>query len=92
MIDKMREDEVNVPVMEIFKVKINNGTLDKLKTCIVAHGDHQGKSTMEDKWSPTASFRSLKLFLAHASRLKVRIKQLDFIGAFLQAPMQSRIL
>jgi hypothetical protein len=30
MIDKMREDEVNVPVMEIFKVKINNdGTLDR---------------------------------------------------------------
>jgi hypothetical protein len=78
--------------MEIFKVKRNSdGTLDKLKTCIVVRGDLQGNSTTEDKWSPTASFWSLKVFLAHASHLKVRIKQLDFIGAFLQAPMHSRM-
>lgn len=31
------------------------------------------------------------MFLTHTSRLKVRIKQLDFIGVFLQANMQSRI-
>jgi hypothetical protein len=46
---------------------------------------------VEDKWSPTASFRSLKMFLAHASRLRARVKQLDFIGAFLQANTRSRI-
>jgi hypothetical protein len=92
ILDSIREDETSTPVMEIFKVKINSdGTLDKLKTQIVVRGDLQGKSTMEDKWSPTASFRSLKMFLAHASRLKVRVKQLDFVGAFLQAPMRSRM-
>jgi hypothetical protein len=76
---------------EIFKVKINNeGSLDKLTTRIVVRGDLQS-GVVEDKWSPTASFRSLKMFLAHASRLKARVKQLDFIGAFLQANTRSRI-
>jgi hypothetical protein len=40
---------------------------------------------MEDKCSPTASFWALKMFLAHAARLKVHVKQLDFAGAFPQA-------
>ncbi len=31
------------------------------------------------------------MFLAHAARLKVRVKQLDFVGAFLQAKEQSRV-
>jgi hypothetical protein len=53
-------------------------------------GDLQNGVT-EDKWSPTASFRSLKMFLPHASRLKARVKQLDFIGAFFQANTCSRI-
>jgi len=31
------------------------------------------------------------MFLAHASRLKVRVTQLDFVGAFLQAKMRTRM-
>jgi hypothetical protein len=31
------------------------------------------------------------MFLAHAARLRARVKQLDFIGAFLQANTRSRI-
>jgi hypothetical protein len=66
VLDEMREGESSTPVMEIFKVKINSdGSLDKLKTRIVVRGDLQNGVT-EDKWSPTASFRSLKMFLAHA--------------------------
>jgi hypothetical protein len=81
----MGDDEVSVPMIEIFKVKKNSdGTLAKLKTCIVVCSDIQGKST-------TASFRSLKIFSAHASHLKVRVKQLDFIGAILKAKIQSRM-
>lgn len=69
ILDSMRGDEVSTPVMEIFKMKIKSkGTLDKLKPRIVVCGDLQGKATTEDKWSPTASFWSLKMFLAHASR------------------------
>jgi hypothetical protein len=78
--------------METFRVKIlSDGSLDKLKTRIVVRGDLQSKNLTEDKWLPTASFRVLKMFLAHASRTKTRVKQLDFVGAFLQAKTRSRV-
>jgi hypothetical protein len=90
--DTMHAGETSTPVMEIFKVKVkSDGSLDKLKTRMVVRGDLQNKNITEDKWSPTASFRSLKMFLAHASRLKTRVKQLDFVGAFLQAKMRTRM-
>jgi hypothetical protein len=57
----------------------------------MARGDLQKDTLLEDKWSPTASFRSLKMSLAHAVHLKCRVKQLDFIGAFLQLSTHSRI-
>jgi len=91
-VDNLQDGETSTPVMEIFKVKVkSDGSLDKLKTWLVVRGDLQDKRITEDKWSPTASFRSLKMFLAHASRLKVRVKQLDVVGAFLQAKMHSRM-
>jgi hypothetical protein len=49
----------------------------------------ESKNITEDKWSPMASFHSLKMFLAHAARLKAHVKQLDFVGAFLQAKMRT---
>jgi hypothetical protein len=77
--DKMNPGEMSTPTMEIFKVTVkSNGSLDKLKTRLVVRGDLQNGTLVEDKWSPTASFRSLKMFLAHATRLKARVKQLDF--------------
>jgi hypothetical protein len=70
--DNPQPGETSTPVMEIFKVKIkSDGSLDKLKTRMVVRGDLQDKNITEDKWSPAASFRSLKMFLAHAARLKV---------------------
>jgi len=90
--DKMGPGETSTPVMEIFKVKVkSDGSLDKLKARLVVRGDLHDKNITEDKWSPTASFRSLKMFLGHASQLKARIKQLDFVGAFLQAKMRTRM-
>jgi hypothetical protein len=75
---------------EIFKVKIkSDGTLEKLKTRLVVRGDLQSKTISEDTWSPTASFRVLKFFLAHACKCKVRVKQLDFVGAFLRANVRA---
>jgi Reverse transcriptase (RNA-dependent DNA polymerase). len=78
--------------METNRVKLkSDGTLEKLKCRIVVRGDLQNKQSNEDKWSPTASFRALKMFLGHAARLRVRVRQLDFIGAFLQAKVRSRV-
>jgi hypothetical protein len=79
------DNDVCTPIMDLNVVKLpSDGTLDKLKNRLVIRGDLQ-KNIEDDKWSPTASFRALKLFLAHAARLKVRVRQLDFVGAFLQA-------
>ena len=44
-----------------------------------------------DTWSPIASFKELKLFLAYAVWKKCRIYQLDFIGAFLHAIARNRV-
>ena len=44
-----------------------------------------------DTWSPTASMRTLKYFLADAAKHKARVHQLDFIGAFLQAKVKNRV-
>ena len=45
-----------------------------------------------DTWSPTASMRSLKYFLVDAAKHKSRVYQLYFIGAFLQAKVNNRVL
>ena len=44
-----------------------------------------------DTWSPTASMRTLKYFLADAAKHKARVHQIDFIGAFLQAKVKNRV-
>ena len=85
-------NEPVTPTMETNRVKLgSDGRLDKLKVRIVVRGDLQNKTLTEDKWSPTASFRAMKMFLADASRHKARVRQLDFIGAFLQAKVRSRV-
>jgi hypothetical protein len=48
----------------------------------VVRGDLQD-TPMRDSWSPTASFRPLKVFLADALTNRGRVHQLDFVGAFL---------
>ena len=42
-----------------------------------------------DIWSPTASMRTLKCFLADAAKHKSRVRQLYFIGEFLQAKVKN---
>ena len=42
-------------------------------------------------WSPTASMRTLKYFLADSAKHKTRVHQLYFIGAFFQAKLKNRV-
>ena len=42
-----------------------------------------------DTWSPTASMRNLKYFLADTAKHKARVHRLDFIGALLQAKVKN---
>ena len=78
--------------MDVYKAKIqSDGSIDKLKWRIVVRGDLQNKEMVGDTWSPTASMRTLKYFLADADKHKSRVHQLDFIGAFLQAKVKNRV-
>ena len=58
----------------------------------MVRGDLQNKELVGDTWSPTASMRTLKYFLADAAKHKARVHQLDFIGLFLQAKVKNRVL
>ena len=69
----------------------SDGILDKLKLRIVVRGDLQNKEMIGDTWSPTASMRTLKYFLADAAKHKAIVHQLDFIGAFLQTNVKNRV-
>ena len=83
-------DEV-IPVKCAFKANLNSyGGLDKLKARICVRGDMQIKDLINN-WSPTASVRLLKCFLADAIQNKAIIYQLDFIQAFIQSPTKKRI-
>ena len=83
-------DEV-IPVKCAFKAKLNSyGGLDKLKARICVRGDMQIKDLINN-WSPTASVRLLKCFLADAIQNQAIIYQLDFIQAFIQSPTKKRI-
>ena len=78
--------------MDVYKAKNqSDGILDKLKLKILVRGDLQNKELVGDTWSPTASMRTLKYFLADATKHKARVHQLDFIGAFLQAKVKNRV-
>ena len=78
--------------MDVYKAKIQyDGSLDKLKLGILVRVDLQNKEMVGDNWSPTASMRTLKCFLADAAKHKARVHQLDFIGEFLQATVKNRV-
>jgi hypothetical protein len=67
--------ETNTPIMEVFKVKIKS-------------------DGSLDKFKTRLFVRGNLQngdFLANAARLKIKVKQLDFIGVFLQANTWSRI-
>ena len=92
LIEDQNEGEPVTPCMDVYKVKIQyDGNLDKLKLRILVRGDWHNKEMVGYTWSPTASMRTLKYFLADAAKHKSRVHQLDFIGAFLQAKVKNRV-
>ena len=90
MIEDPKDGEPVTPCMDVYKAKIqSDGSLDKLKLKIVVRGDSQNKEMVGDTWSPTASMRTVKYFLADSAKHKARVHQLDFIGTFLQAKVKN---
>ena len=83
-------DEI-IPAKLACKTKLNiYGGLDKLKARVCLRGDLQIKDDFIS-WSPTASTRLLKCFIADAIRNKSKIFQLDFIQAFIQSKATKRM-
>ena len=71
--------------------KYSDGSLDKLQLRIVVRGDLQKKELVGENWSPKASMRTLKYFLADAVMHKAKLRQLDFIGDFLHKIVKNRV-
>ena len=69
----------------------SDGSLEKLKMRIVVRLYLQNKELIRDIWSPTASIRTLKYFLADAGNHKARVRQLYFIQALFQAKVKNRV-
>ena len=92
LIEYQNEGEPVTPCMDMYKSKIqSDGSIDKLKLRNMVRGDLQNKELVGDTWSPTASMRTLKYFLADATKHKEKFHQLYFIGAFLQAKVKHRV-
>ena len=75
--------------MDVYRAKIqSDGIIDNLKLKIVVRGDLHNEELVGDTWSPKSSMRTLKYFLADAVKHKIRVHQLDFIGALSQAKVR----
>ena len=62
--------------MDVYKAKIQSDvSLDKLKLIILVRRDLQNKEMFGDTWSPTASMRTLKYFLADSAKHIERVNQ-----------------
>ena len=76
-----RKEEIFNPCVDMYKTKIQyDGSLNKIQLRIEVRGELKNKEMIGDNWSPTASMRTLKYFLADDSKQKVRRRKLYFIG------------
>ena len=76
----------------VFKAKsTSNGNLEKLKARCCGRGDLEKETNQLDNWSSCVSQRTVRTFIAHATKCKQTPKQIDFIGEYLQSKMRSRI-
>ena len=83
-------DEI-IPAKLVCKTQLNiYGGLDKLKARICLRGDMQIKDDFIS-WSPTASIRLLKYFIADAAQNASKIYQLAFIQTFIQSKATKRM-
>jgi hypothetical protein len=77
----------------VFKVKPDDkGLVDKFKARLVVKGYSQRPGIdFDETFSPVAHLTSVRLIFALAASLKLILRQLDVVGAFLQAELQEEI-
>ena len=92
LVKEPEKSEPVTPCMDFYSAKIrSNGSLDKIKLGILFRGDLPNKELVGDTWSPIASMRNLKYFLADTAKHKARVHQLDSIGASFQGKFKNRV-
>jgi hypothetical protein len=88
----MPSDRPIIMSMWTYKVKLlSNGSIDKFKARLVGRGDQQSSETFEDIFSPTPRIATVRLAIALSSTLKLKGRQIDFVGAYLNANVQQEI-
>jgi len=89
-VEEPKNGEFVLPTTLKCKLKFTSeGKIDKFKIRICARGDIQKQVFFEDTWSAMCSKRGIRIFLAKAATTRSKVRQLDFLGAFLQAPVRS---
>lgn len=73
--------------------KINpDGTEDKLKTCLVAKGNHQRPGIdYHETFSPVIKSPTIRLLLGQAAKYNWPVKQLDINNAYLQGNLTDTV-
>eukprot|EP00957_Ditylum_brightwellii_P016913 1275624-Ditylum_brightwellii.AAC.1 len=90
-LEQPQSDDQVIPTMFVIKCKSkSDGTMETLKARVVARGDIQHRDEFTDTWSSHISMKGLRMFLAMTAKLLKRVKQADFIGAYIQAKDQGR--
>ena len=77
--------------MGVYKKIQCYGGRDKGKLKVLVREYFQNKDVIGDTFSPRASTRTLKYFVAYASQHKARVQQLDFIRALLKDDVHNRV-
>ena len=92
VIESPQKGEPVIPTTCTNRVKLlADGDWDKAKSRLCVRGDIQKVYVTEETWSATSTKRTLRMFIADAAKNKSELLQLDFIGAFLQAPVRSTV-
>ena len=93
LIEDQKEGEPVTQCMYVYKAKIqSDGSIDKLRLIIVVRGDLKNKEMVGDTWSPTASMRTLKYFLADAAKHKARVYQLYLLDHSCKPRLRTEFL
>ena len=79
--------------MDVYKAKIQSDeSLDKLKLRIVVREHLQNKEIIGDTWSPTASMRTLKYFIANTAKHKERVLGIQVRNPMLRGSLRGVLI
>ena len=74
----------------VFKVKMKQGKVDRLKSRLVVDGSKQVSGIdYLDSFAPVVKYTTLRIFLAIAAVYNMQVHQLDVESAFVYAPLSE---